>query len=176
MQPKIKASFSKLEQSRNAFLEQLQHFSVAQLNFKPHPDAWCALEVTEHLVKVEIGLSKLFLNDAKLEPVTLRSQITGWLLIAALQTSFRVKTPSRAANPSEIPTLENLQQRWTAHHQSLQVQLETLSDAALSRAATNHPIVKPFTLAQTLAFFTVHTKHHLHQLERIRHSLEFPRK
>jgi hypothetical protein len=174
MQPKIKASFSKLEQSRTVFLEQLQNFSAAQLKFKPSPDAWCALEVGEHLVKVEVGLSKPLFTAAKLEPVTLRSQIIGWLLIAALQTSFRVKTPSRAANPSEIPTLENLQKRWAAHHQSLQAHLETMSDAALSRAATNHPMVKPFTLAQTLAFFTVHTQHHLRQLERIKGSVDFP--
>lgn len=175
MQPKIKASFNKLEQSRIVFLEELQNFSVAQLNFKPSPDAWCALEVGEHLVKVEIGLSKPLLTAAKLEPVTLRSQITGWLLIAALQTSFRVKTPSRAANPDEIPTLENLRQRWMAHHKSLQTHLEILSDVELSQAATNHPMVKPFTLSQTLAFFTVHTQHHLRQLERIKRSADFPR-
>jgi hypothetical protein len=175
MQPKIKASFSKLEQSRQAFLEQLQNFSVAQLNFKPNPDAWCALEVGEHLVKVEIGLSKPLFTATKLEPVTLRSQIIGWMLIAALQTSFRVKTPSRAANPSEIPTLENLRQRWLAQHELLQLHLETLSDVELSRAATNHPMVKPFTLAQSLAFFTVHTQHHLRQLERIKQSVDFPK-
>ena len=73
MHPNIAARFTKLERQRNAFLEQLVALSEAQRQFKVIPETWCALEVAEHIVTVEVGLSKPFLNGAKLEAVTLRS-------------------------------------------------------------------------------------------------------
>jgi DinB superfamily len=170
----IGARFKQLEHQRDAFLEQLSAFSHSQRQFKASTETWCALEVAEHLVTVEIGISKPFLNGVNPEAVTRRSQVMGWLLIAALNTPARVKTPSKNAIPQRIPTLEEVQQRWRAHHQRLRVHLEPLPATALSSAAMNHPMVKPMTLGQSLAFFAAHTRHHQYQLERIRRSGGFP--
>jgi uncharacterized damage-inducible protein DinB len=174
MHPNIAARFTQLERKRDTFLEQLAALSDAQRQFKPKAETWCALEVAEHLVTVEIGISKPFLNGVKLEAVTIRSQAIGWLLIAGLGTRTRVKTPSKNAIPQQVPTLEDVQARWQNHHQQMRAHLEPLPATALSSAAMNHPMVKPMTLAQSLAFFTAHTQHHLYQLERIRRSDGFP--
>jgi uncharacterized damage-inducible protein DinB len=174
MQPRIEERFSRLEHQRKTFLEQLATLSEAQRRFKPTPETWCALEVAEHLVTVEIGICKAFLNGAKPEAVTLRSQVIGWALIVGLQTPTRVKTPSKSANPQRTPTLEDLQQRWQEHHERMRAHLETLPAKALGEAAMNHPLIKPMTLAQSLGFFTAHARHHLYQLERIRRSDGFP--
>jgi uncharacterized damage-inducible protein DinB len=174
MQRRIEERFNKLEHQRKTFLEQLAALSEAQRRFKPTPETWCALEVAEHLVTVEIGICKAFLNGAIPEAVTLRSQVIGWALIAGLQTPIRVKTPSKNANPQRIPTLEDVQQRWQEHHERMRTHLEPLPATAIGEAAMNHPIVKPMTLAQSLAFFVAHVKHHRHQLERIRRSDGFP--
>ena len=174
MQPNITARFTQLERQRDAFLEQLKALSETQQQFKATPQTWCALEVAEHLVTIEIGLSEPFLNGTKLEAVTLRSQAMGWLLIAGLNTPTRVKTPSKNANPQRIPTLEDVQERWLEQHERMRAHLEPLPATALSGAAMNHPMVQPMTLAQSLAFFTAHTRHHLYQLERIRRSDGFP--
>ncbi len=175
MQPNISARFTPLERQRDAFLEQLTAFSEAQRHFKATPGTWCALEVAEHLLTVEIGISKPFLNGAKPEAVTIRSQVIGWLLIAGVNTHTRVKTPSKSAIPQRTPMLEEVQERWQNHHEKMRAHLEPLPATALSSAAMNHPMVKPMTLAQSLAFFTAHTRHHLYQLERIRRSDGFPR-
>jgi DinB superfamily len=174
MQPNISARFTPLERQRDTFLEQLTAFSEVQRHFKVTPGTWCALEVAEHLITVEIGISKPFLNGAKPEAVTIRSQVIGWLLIAGVNTRTRVKTPSKSAAPQQIPTLEDVQERWREHHEQMRAHLEPLPATALSSAAMNHPLVKPMTLAQSLAFFTAHTRHHLYQLERIRRSDGFP--
>jgi hypothetical protein len=174
MHPNIAARFMQLESKRDTFLEQLAALSEAQRQFKAIPETWCALEVAEHLVTVEIGISKPFLNGAKLEAVTIRTQVIGWLLIAGLGTRTRVKTPSKSAIPQQIPRLEDVQERWQNHHERMRAHLEPLPATALSGAAMNHPMVKPMTLAQSLAFFTAHTQHHLYQLERIRCSAGFP--
>jgi hypothetical protein len=163
-----------LEQQRDAFLEQLAAFSETQRHFKATPGTWCALEVAEHLLTVEIGISKPFLDGVKPEAVTLRSQAIGWLLIAGLNTRTRVKTPSKSAIPQRTPTLEDVQERWHNHQERMRAHLEPLPATALSSAAMNHPMVKPMTLAQSLAFFTAHTRHHLYQLERIQRSDGFP--
>jgi uncharacterized damage-inducible protein DinB len=174
MHPSIEGRFTRLEQQTQTFLEQLIALSEAQREFKATPGTWCALEVAEHLLTVEIGISKPFLNGVKPEAVTIRSQAIGWLLIAGLNTRTRVKTPSKSAIPKHIPTLEEAQKRWRNHHQRMRAYLEPLPATALSSAAMNHPMVKPMTLAQSLAFFTAHTQHHLYQLERIRRSDGFP--
>jgi uncharacterized damage-inducible protein DinB len=174
MHPNIAARFTPLESKRDTFLEQVAALSEAQRQFKPTPETWCALEVAEHLITVEIGISKPFLNGVKLEAVTIRTQAIGWLLIAGLGTRTRVKTPSKSAIPQQIPMLEDVRARWQNHHERMQAHLEPLPATALSSAAMNHPMVKPMTLAQSLAFFTAHTQHHLYQLERIRRSDGFP--
>jgi uncharacterized damage-inducible protein DinB len=174
MHPNISARFMQLEHQRDAFLEQLSALSEAQRHFKATPGSWCALEVAEHLLTVEVGISKPFLNGVKLEAVTLRSQVIGWLLIAGVSTPTRVKTPSKSAIPQRIPTLEEVQERWRNHHEKMRTHLEPLPATALSSAAMNHPMVKPMTLAQSLAFFTAHTRHHLYQLERIQRGDGFP--
>jgi DinB superfamily len=174
MHPNIAARFTPLERKRDTFLEQVAALSDVQRHFKATPETWCALEIAEHLITVEIGISKPFLNGVKPEAVTLRSQAVGWLLIAGLGTRTRVKTPSKSAIPQQIPTLEDVQARWRKHHQRMRAHLEPLPATALSGAAMNHPMVKPMTLAQSLAFFTAHTQHHLYQLERIRRSNGFP--
>jgi uncharacterized damage-inducible protein DinB len=175
MHPSIEGRFTRLERQTQMFLEQLTALSEAQRKFRATPGIWCALEVTEHLLTVEIGMSKPFLNNTKLEAVTIRSQVIGWLLIAGVSTPTRVKTPSKNANPQQIPALEDVQERWREHHERMRAHLEPLPATALSSAAMNHPLVKPMTLAQSLAFFTAHTRHHLYQLERIRRSDGFPR-
>jgi DinB superfamily len=174
MQPKISARFAQLERQRDAFLEQLTALSEAQRHFKANPRSWCALEVAEHLLTVEIGLSKPFLNGEKPEAVTIRSQVIGWLLIAGLNTRTRVKTPSKSAIPQRIPTLEEVRERWKNHHEKMRAHLESLPATALSSAAMNHPLVKPMTLAQSLAFFTAHARHHVYQLGRIQQEVNFP--
>ena len=174
MHPNISARFKQLQRQRDAFLKQLTALSETQRQFKVTPGTWCALEVAEHIVTVEVGLFRPFLDGAKPEAVTIRSQVIGWLLIAGLNTRTRVKTPSKSANPQQIPTLEEVQERWRNHHERMRAHLEPLPATALSSAAMNHPLVKPMTLAQSLAFFTAHTRHHLYQLERIQRSDGFP--
>lgn len=174
MDSKIAARFARLEQRRQSFLERIAALSTAQQRFKPAPEVWCALEVAEHLVTVEVGLSERWLTAAPLEPLTLRSQVLGWAMVAGLQTPVRLKTPSRAADPKGIPTFDDLKERWQTHRERMRAQLEPLPASAILKPATHHPMVKPLTLAQTLAFFEAHIQHHRYQLERLRRNPAFP--
>jgi hypothetical protein len=171
MHPKIQTHFDQLEGQRRNFLEQIATFSEAEQRFKPNPESWCALEVIEHIVTVESNLSEHFLSGATLEPVSLPSQIKGWVLVAAVHTPFKVKTPSPNAIPRQIPNFAEVTNRWQEQRHRIKTYLEPLPPHALSRAAINHPLVKPMTLAQALAFFRGHLKHHQFQLERIRRDL-----
>ena len=179
MQPKIMSRFERLTDRRQVFLERIARLSAAQQRFKPAAEVWCALEVAEHLLIVELGLSERWLAAAPLEvamlkPVTVRSQVLGWALVVGLRTPVRIKTPTQAADPTQIPTLEVVRARWQAHHERVRAQLEPLPVSALSQPASHHPMVKPLTLAQTLAFFEAHIQHHFHQLERLRRDPAFP--
>ena len=174
MHPQIAARFNRLEQGRQAFLQEINALSVAQQRFKPAPGAWCALEVAEHVLRVELGLSERWLTGAALAPVTWRSRLLGWAMVAGLRTPVRLKTPSRAADPQDVPTPEDLERRWRAHRERMRAHLEPLAASALALGATHHPMVKPLTLAQTLGFFKAHLRHHQYQLERIRRAPDFP--
>lgn len=175
MHPQIATRFNRLEQSRHQFLQQINALSSAQQHFKPVPAAWCALEVAEHLLTVELGLSERWLTAGALEPITWRSQLLGWAMVAGLQTPVRLKTPSRAADPKAVPTPADLERRWGVHRARMLAQLEPLTASALAAGATHHPMVKPLTLGQMLAFFEAHTRHHRFQLERIGRAPDFPR-
>jgi len=56
MTPGIRQFYEKLEMQKKTLLFEVALWSPAQVHFRPKPCAWSALDVLDHLVKVEVAL------------------------------------------------------------------------------------------------------------------------
>jgi DinB superfamily len=174
MDTAIQERFGQLERAKMHFLAELEHCSPQQLGFKADAQTWCMTEVGQHLVNVESGLIAWAQRDPP-QTVTLRGKLLYWIVQSGFSAGVRVKTPSRAANPTSIPSLQELRTNWDAARLGMTAFLEPLSDGALSTPKMRHPVVGAMTLEMGLGFFESHIRHHQRQLMRIQHQPGFPK-
>lgn len=171
MNPSIQQRFLQLEQSKQDFLAMIEQHTLERQLYKPNLETWCMTEVGQHLLQVENGI----LEAAKRNPpssIGLVNKIIFWFLHLGLGSGGRIKTPSKAAVPQSIPSLEELKRNWAATRANLKTFLEPLPDTALHNPAMRHPISGVMTLEMSFVFFERHILHHTKQLERIKQSLQ----
>jgi hypothetical protein len=174
MDTAIRKRFDQLERGRASFLAEIGGCSPQQLSFKADAQTWCMTEVGQHLVNVESGLIAWAQRDPP-QTVTLRGKLLYWIVQSGFSAGVRVKTPSRAANPTSVPSLQELRTNWDAARLGMTAFLEPLSDGALSAPKMRHPLVGAMTLDMGLAFFESHIRHHSRQLTRIQRHSQFPK-
>ncbi len=170
MNPDIAKRFADLEQSKTNFLAVLERHTPEQQLFKLTPETWCMTEVGQHLLQVEYNI----LEAAKRNPpskIGLFNRMMFWFLKQGLGSGGRIKTPSKAAIPSTIPTFEELKTNWASTRANFKAYLEPLSGTALNSPAMTHPISGALTLEMGFQFFEKHIVHHRIQLERIQKTL-----
>lgn len=180
MHPVLQTRFAKLETRKQTFMSVLESSTPKQYTFKPTPEAWNMLEVAQHLIKAERGLSALAFKNIDLGPSTLRSRLAYLLILTLFKTPLKVKVPEkakRAAEPAkgEPLTLEIIQTSWQESRELLRTYLENQPTSALSKSVTRHPYIDPMTLGQMLGFFNVHLTHHQLQLNRLQSAAGFPK-
>jgi len=171
MLPELQRRMERLDASRAAFLATAGRFSDEQRVFRPAPDAWSALEVTEHLVLAE---EKSVLGMETLTPpsptVTPLAHLRMALVRLVMRTDLRVKVPTRRVLPTGSIPLEELSSRWMASRERLSAFLEGITAADLGLARFRHPIGGWVGASVGAAFLADHIDHHHRQLGRIARS------
>src|SRR4051812_11256601 len=128
MHPELRAAFDGLERRRRDLFDRLAGFDDAQLTSRPSPDAWCLLELTEHLVIVEELLLVQANDAARTRELrkTLRSRVMMPVVRFVLRNNIRVKAPSKMLLPKEVSPLEETGRRFDAARRGLTAYLENL--------------------------------------------------
>jgi uncharacterized damage-inducible protein DinB len=150
--------------------------SAEQLTFRPAVDCWSALEVVEHLVKVEEAIAyhvKPRSPRTLLEAAQTRAKLGIMCLLFAV--GGRVKVPIQGILPLGGVTLTDLARRWETAQALLGERLEQLGPGDWSRPIMRHPIIGRLTPPETLRFIYWHEGHHRRQIGRIRRAAGFPR-
>jgi uncharacterized damage-inducible protein DinB len=180
MIPVLCAYFEELEQLRAQFWGIIAAATPEQRHFKPKPDAWCMLQVAQHLIASESGtLAFIHKRAAKKNTVfgKIYAKIRTTMLKIFLHTPFKFKAPNiDGLSPQAAEPFEVVEKRWQAVRENWQQYLSNFETEQLNSVVFKHPVAGKMTIAQTLDNFMVaHIKHHLHQLKRLVAEPNFPK-
>ncbi len=177
MRARARRQLDSIDRQRRALLAEVDELGSEQLVFRPAAASWSALEVVEHLVKVEEGILS---RVRKREPRTWREAVRGRLSLELISLYFilgrRFRAPVQAILPQGGATLTDLGARWEAAQHAMRRTFDEFEPADFARPLMRHPILGLLTPVETLTFILRHIAHHRRQVARIRRSPGYPRK
>jgi uncharacterized damage-inducible protein DinB len=176
MREKERKLLAKIDRRRGELMAMADALSAEQLTFRPAPDAWSALDVIEHLVKVEEAIAyhaKPRSPRRPLEAAQTKAKLGIMGLVFA--AGGRIRVPIQGILPLGGVTLTDLARRWEAAQALLGERLEQFGPEDWSRPMMRHPMIGRLTPAEALRFIYWHMGHHRRQIARIRRAAGFPR-
>ncbi len=167
----------RLEEGKAAMMTSLAKWPEELLEVRPKEDSWCALEVLDHVVRVESGITGAVAKGmTEPHPIGVRDRL-GFLMVERIFLSrYRVKVPNAVEVVRPGPSLEmdEIVARWELARGSLAQVAEEAARVGVRGGVFRHPVSGWMSFDQVLRFFSVHMVHHEYQLERIRESLRAP--
>lgn len=161
----------------DAKLEQLHVdlaiFSEDELNQRPQPEVWSALDIIHHL-KMSEGLSleylrkKLSTGPEGLSKAGLKAKMRVLALSTFMRSNRKRKAPE-VVNESAFPErshLGELMDEWRTQRKELRVFLENQSEDVFALEAYRHPFAGRMSLLGMLQFFDSHFDRHRRQIRR----------
>lgn len=175
MRDKERKLTTKIDARRRALLAEVDAMTADQLVFRPAPGSWSALDVVEHLVKVEEGiLSRIRQREPRTRREALRAKGALALMTVYFAVGRRLKVPTQAVVPLGGVTLSDLVARWDSSQAALREKLEGLTAEDLARPMMRHPLLGLLTARESLTFLLRHMAHHRRQIGRIRGAGGYP--
>lgn len=174
MHPRLQRSFDRLEQQKAALLSDVAIWPAERVCFRPNPAAWSALDVLDHLVKVEKAAFEFIQKQLpKGAPVTLKDQLGRLMVICVMKSPMRVKAPSSVAEaiqPAQASDQVAIAAEWQQTRTELYNLLQSIQPDQMRRGLFHHPVSGWMTLPQAMAFLSAHLGHHNYQLKRLKHA------
>ena len=175
MLPELVHRTTTLDRVRDEFLARVRAASAAQRMFRPAPEAWSMLEVTEHLVLAEEkGLLGMLKGPPQGTTATPMARLRMVAVRFVMKTDIRVKVPVARVLPQGEATLPELEARWGEARRGLELILEPITATDAGMARYRHPIAGWVTAPEGVSFIADHIRHHARQLVRIQRSAGFP--
>ena len=170
----VQRLIEEIEQAREVFLASIRTLSPEFSIFKPEPEIWSVLEITEHIARAEqsgvMGMWKALDGFRKNEPVWIGEMIHQGLSIEEVVKKTwqaKEKVPEIAA-----PRWGGSLDYWIATLRSQKYVLLDLGQALtginLEEVIYPHPISVPLNLRQRLEFLRFHLDRHRDQIERLK--------
>jgi uncharacterized damage-inducible protein DinB len=162
--------FRQLESERIRLLTELSQWPPNEINVRPSPGAWSALEVLDHIVRVECE-TMVEVREGLRNPCALETEER--LGIAALQRALRsdrrLQLPpgSDSIYPDQQTTLADAASRWVRSRSELGTLLNTIDPRIRGCGVFCHPSAGWMTIHDVLDYLSAHLHHHRFQLARL---------
>jgi hypothetical protein len=156
----------KLEQKRQAIIEDVQSVSEDQLRFKSGPDKWSLMQELQHIVGAERGIrrSEEALRDnpvrEKLEPGKMVEVVKN-----VLENDVPIDVPDPSFEPDGKTSLSDLQALWRQERKLLWALFESINAKNADNVMFSHPATGPLTPMQTLELALAHLDNHHRRLK-----------
>lgn len=167
----LTSTLAMLEQQRADVLQEISAWSPDHSIYRPAPTAWSAVEVLDHLVRVEREiLAATQRGIATPHPRRIRDRVRVAMLDWLFRSDRRVRAPTSvpAILPSSQADLATLRHEWAEVRHDLAQFLALLPHDYPDSGVFKHPVAGWMSIPQVLRFFWVHTHHHRFQLARLR--------
>lgn len=168
-------TFDTLERQRVALLADIDGWPAAAVAYRSAPGTWTAVEVLDHLVRVERSILAAAVQGlAAPHRRGLRDRLGGALVDWVFRSDRRVRVPASAAAqvaPTAGADLASVRADWAAARRDLAAFLGTLPTVPHDQqrgGVFRHPVAGWMGVPEVLRFFWVHAHHHGFQLARLR--------
>lgn len=163
---------ARLGAERDALVARLAKIPAAIQNERPSPERWSIAEVLEHLVRIETGLTKLFMikgqtppsDDVPAPPPEASS--TPALGQRIRDRSQRIEAPERV-RPEGTLSADSALTQLQAARVGLLSAFASADVTALDRVTHPHPVFGPLTLRSWMALTSDHEARHAAQIGEI---------
>jgi len=170
MDRRLAGPWSRIQERRDRMLARVGALPEARRERRPTPTSWSLLDVVEHCVLVEEGITTALAK----EPSPDRPRRLGegrkypwWFVRLVLIADVRIKAPVEAILPRRESTFAELTARWERQRLALGAWLESQPDAVLAAPRFRHPLAGWLNVPAAITFIADHLGHHLSQLRRI---------
>ena len=168
-------TMAQLDAQKGSMLTYVGEWPAEWLGVRPAADSWSALEVLDHVVRVEAGITRAAMAGMKEpHPLGVRDRL-GFLMVERIFLSrYRVKVPGVVAQvlPGRNLELGEIGVRWESARREFLRLTEECAATGVRGGLFRHPVSGWMSFEQVLRFFSVHLVHHQYQLQRIRKSAE----
>lgn len=174
--PLLRRLFERLTRQKETLLSGLSGLSHAELTWRPEPGVWCALDIVDHLVKVEECFINEIEDNLSLKmPVAPIDRFRAYGIFSVMLSPMRVGVPGSAARmlPGATSSLTQLADRWTDVRIKLAKRLALLAPGEMLFGVLRHPVSGWMDVRLSLVFLSAHLHHHTYQLKRLRKSFRF---
>lgn len=164
-------SLARLEEQKAKVAGDLQGWCEAALQLRPEPGSWSALDVVDHLSRVESGvLGAMRSGIGSARRVTWKESAGAIAVRLVMYSPMRVAVPKGAevALPDPVPDLAGNLERWDGVRRELTALCDSVSLEQNQCGVFRHPVSGWLTVPQTLGFLSSHLRHHEYQLRRLR--------
>lgn len=147
---------------RHTILKKVESFSNDKLNEKPSEEEWSAMQILDHLQKIETTIAdgvaqtieKNEQNKAIKKPIQL-----------SVSRKVKVQAPKRTVPEDNYFTLEEMKEKLNASRNRLYEVFASAGEETLRNNSMPHPVFGDVPLVQWFPFIGYHEKRHLAQLE-----------
>jgi hypothetical protein len=163
-----------LERRKEQYLQDASSWSAEALRYRPAPEAWCALDVLDHLERTEKNIAAMMLsNRTSPQALSARDRMRGVMLLALFYSPARVKIPGAASVilPETPGSLKDVVAAWSRTREfvgSVVTKLEASGTATQSVGVFRHPVAGWMSPVTTMRFLDSHLAHHWYQWKRLR--------
>lgn len=159
-----------LESQKRVLLSQVDRWSLAQLTYRPTPNAWSAIQVFDHLVKTEEGILKLAKQGMRSpHRIGVRDHLGFLFIRKVFLTDRKVRVPASADQvlPQQHPAFGDVLERWRITRSDFECFQRELSPKQAASGLFKHPVAGWMGVPQITEFLFVHMVHHGYQLDRL---------
>lgn len=162
----------RLQKERDALVARVQRIPADLHDKRPDPTRWSIAEVLEHLMRVEIGVTKLLMvrGQSAPPPDTPRPGESSFLTPAVSarvrDRSEGIEAPERVRPSGTVPSHEALAQLSSTRAGLISAYSSANTDA-LDRVTHPHPVFGLLTLRSWVAFSADHEARHSEQIAEI---------
>src|SRR6476646_8874414 len=141
---------ARLSAERDALVERLAKIPVALQNERPSPERWSIAEVLEHLVRIETGITKLFMLKGQAPPPddvpapAPEASSTPALGKRIRDRSQKIEAPERV-RPAGALSADGALTQLQAARAGLLAAFASADAHALDRVTHPHPVFGPLT-------------------------------
>jgi uncharacterized damage-inducible protein DinB len=167
---KVQCAFERLERQKRNLLAEVATWTEGERRFRPGPQSWSALDVIDHLVRVECeSLTHIQARLSERRPVTIRERIVARIVFAVMLSPLKIKVPAGVPSvlPGGSPEEDAILIRWHDVRKNMKVLSDGLLPNQLTCALFHHPVSGSMRMLDALTFLSVHLTHHRYQLRRI---------
>lgn len=167
LHPGLRAAWATAERVRKELLETIGVLTTAQWMFRREPGSWCIAEVGEHLLRAEIGTSKMVRKLIRGD-YSAGDQPAGTTLYTAALDRYpygRLEAPS-VLIPGAIRDRAEVERELSAAHARFRVELEQFRGADPEALRSPDPATGTwFTLGGWVKLQAWHEAHHIGQIQ-----------